>query len=124
MSVITFVLSKKDSKKIILDGKEVTVVAARSYCNSSDIDRAMDGEGCNRKEILARLAIAEKAAKNLQAEYVCYLMSGKLSDNNTLTLYPYSQGDSTWCDANGWNKPAREIKKVSGRNYVTLEDKG
>ena len=120
MSVVTFVLSKKDSKKIIIDGKEVNVVVARSYCNSSDIDRAYEGQGCNRKKILTRLAIAEKMAQNLQAEYVCYLMSGKLSNKDELTLYPYTQGDSAWCDANGWNKPAKEIKKVSGRNYVTI----
>ena len=121
MSVVTFVLSKKDSKKIILDGTYVDVVVARSYCNSSDIERAWEGEGCNRKEILARLAIAERAAKNLQAKYVCYLMSGNLSDKDTLTLYPYETGDSAWCDANGWNKPATEIKKISGRNYVTIK---
>jgi len=119
MSVVTFVLSKKDSKKIILDGKEVTVLAARSYCNSSDIDMAYEGRGRNKKQILSRLAIAEKAAKNLQAEFVCFLMSGRISNKDSLTLYSYTQGDSAWCDANGWNKPAKEIKKVSGKNYIT-----
>lgn len=122
MSVVTFVLSKKDSKNIILDGKYVTVLAARVYCNSSDIDRAMEGEGYNRREILARLATAERAAKGLQAEYVCYLMSGSISDNDKLYLYPYETGDSAWCDANGWGKPVTIIKKLFGRNYVTVSE--
>jgi hypothetical protein len=128
MSVVTFVLSKKHTKKIILDGKEVLVAVATCLCNSSDISDAYEGKGYHKKAILLRLATAERAAKDFHPDFVCFLYSLEktLTEKETLSLYPYREGDSSWCDTPQYTgmkgKPVKHIKRISGKSYETFEE--
>lgn len=128
MSVVTYVLSKKHTKKLIVDGRIVLVAVATCFCNSSDIDDAYQGEGYNKKAILSKLAAAEKAALYFYADFICfpYLEKGSITDKETLSLYPYRPGDSSWCDTPQYTgmkgKTVKHVKRVSGNSYKTFEE--